>query len=159
MSKPIRNMVAFIAILLLGILAGAYSFNFPENIEGAARSAIAALSIIFGLSTAISSLLTSYSTDVSSYSNDPHLAARQKEKAEDDDGRTLSRQMVLYLVTISSIVLGIVFLVAVKDAPHSMITKVIASLFSGGVTVSLLSTMFLPSLLASLIRRNAYFER
>lgn len=152
-------MLTFGAIALLGGCAGLYAFLSPENIEGASRSAISALSIIFGLSTAVSAMLTSHSNIMASSSNDPHLAAKQKEQALKDDTRTLSRQRALHLVTLSSIILGVVYLVALKDSPCALATRILAFMFAGGATVSLLSTMFLPNLLASLVRRNAYLQR
>lgn len=152
-------MLAFGAILIFGVCTGAYAFQFPENIESASRSAIAALSIIFGLSTAVSSLLASHLSAEFSSSNDPDLAAQQKEQARKDDNRTLSRQKALHLTALASIILGIAYLVAVKDSPSALVTKLLAFLFASGAMVSLLSTMFLPSLLTSLVRRNAYLQR
>lgn len=158
-GSPIFRMINFVIILLLGVCAGTYAFYSPENIEGASRSAISALSIIFGLSTAVSSLLTSNKTEDVSSSNDPHLAKLQNEQAQRDDDRTLSRQKALHLITIASIILGIVYLVAVADSPCGIATKLLAFSFAFGATISLLSTMFLPSLLTLLVRRNAFLKK
>lgn len=151
-------MLSFGAILLLGCCVGVYAFFSPANLESASSSAIAALSIIFGLSTAVSALLTSHTGEVSSSSNDPHLAAHQKDQIAKDDDRTLFRQKILHLVTLASIILGLLYLVALKDSPNGLITKILALGFASSATVSLLSTMFLPSLLTSLIKRNAYLQ-
>lgn len=154
-----RPMLLFVGVITLGGCAGLYAYISPENIEGASRSAISALSIIFGLSTAVSSLLSSHTVSKGSSSNDPHLAAQQKAKALKDDDRTLFRQKMLHLLTLGSIILGIVYLVAIKDSPCALTTRILAFAFASGATISLLSTMFLPNLLTSLIKRNAYFQR
>lgn len=158
-ESQIRPILLFGVIIALGLLAGGYAYSFPENIEGASRSAISALSIIFGLSTAVSSLLSSHNTLKGASSNDPHLAAQQRAKALKDDNKTLFRQKLLHLLTLGSIIIGIVYLVALEDSQCSVITKLIAFVFACGATISLLSTLFLPSLLTSLIKRNAYLQR
>lgn len=158
-KSPIWPVLLFGVIIAFGVFAGIYAYSFPENIEGASRSAISALSIIFGLSTAVSSLLSSHNALKGSSSNDPHLAAQQRAKALKDDNKTLFRQKLLHVFTLGSIIIGIVYLVAVKDSQCSVITRIIAFAFASGATISLLSTLFLPSLLTSLIKRNAYFQR
>lgn len=160
MSSPtVIRMLIFCAIILLSICAGIYAFLSPQNIEEASRSAISAMSIIFGLSTAVSSMLTSHSSDLSSYSNDPHLAATQKKHAIKDDNMTRARQRALHLAALSSIIMGIAYLVAVKDSPCAFITRILAFMFSIATTISLFSTMLLPDLLMSLVKRNAYLQR
>lgn len=157
--SPTHSMLLFGAIIALSGCAGLYAYFSPENIEGASRSAISALSIIFGLSTAVSSLLSSHTGLKGSSSNDPHLATQQKARALKDDDRTLVRQKRLHLLTLGSIILGIVYLVAISDSPCALTTRILAFAFASGATISLLSTMFLPSLLTSLIKRNAYLQR
>lgn len=157
-ETPLFRMIIFTGILLLGVCAGTYAFLSPENIQGASRSAISALSIIFGLSTAVSSMLMSSRNYAASTSKDPHLAKSQDEQAQRDDNRTLTRQKALHLITIATIILGIIYLVAVEAAPCGTATRVFAFLFSCGAIVCLLSTMFLPSLLTLLIRRNAFLK-
>lgn len=152
-------MLVFGVIFTLGGCAGLYAYLSPANIEGASRSAISALCIIFGLSTAVSSLLSSHTALKGSSSNDPHLAVQQKSRALKDDDRSLFRQKMLHLLTLGSIILGIVYHVAIMDSPSALATRILASAFASGATISLLSTMFLPSLLTSLIKRNAYFQR
>lgn len=152
-------MILFIAVFTLGGCAGLYAYFAPENIEAASRSTISALSIIFGLSTAVSSLLSSHTVLKGSSSNDPHLAAQQKIKALKDDDRTLVRQKWLHLLTLGSIIFGIVYLVAIKDSPCALATRVVAFAFASGASISLLSTLLLPSLLTSLIKRNTYLQR
>lgn len=158
-KSPLRSMLWFGAIIVLACCTGFYAYFSPRNIENASSSAIAALSIIFGLSTAVSSLLSSQLGLMGKFSNDPHLAERQKEKLLKDDSRTLFRQKMLHILTLVSVISGILYLVAIKDSPCSLITRGLAFTFASSATVSLLSTLFLPNLLTSLIARNAYLTR
>lgn len=148
----------FFLILVCSISAGFYAYNSPDNIEGAVRTTVSALSIIFALSTVVSSMLLAYAKTPQTSSNDPNLAELQRAKAIQDDGRTLSRQKALYVISIISIILGIVFLVAFKDSPCGGFTRCVAFAFATCATLSLLCTIFLPSLIADLFRRNLYLD-
>lgn len=149
----------FVVIILLSCSAGVYAFFLPQNIENASGSAIAALSIIFGLSTAVLTLLAPKMVEPAGLSNDPHQAAKQKDIICQDDDRTLLRQKTLHQITLVSVLLGLIYLVAIEDSPCSLITKTIAFSFSFSATFSLLSTLFLPNLLSSLVERNSHIHR
>lgn len=160
MSRPtlIRFLLCCI-IVLLGLSAGTYAYSFPQSIKDASRPAITALSIIFGLSTAISSVVGATLSDKHTSSNDPALAASQRIKARTDDNRTLSRLTILYQITLLTIITGIIYLVASDDSNCSQSTRILAFLFAAGMTVSLFSALFLPGLLTSTIKRNKYLQR
>ena len=159
MNIPILASISkFGVIFCLSCSAGLYAFFSPQNIEGASSSAIAALSIIFGLSTAVLTLLKPQEDKTTGLSNDPFQRAKQIEIIQRDDARTLSRQKTLHQITLASVIFGLIYLVALKDSPNSLITKTIAFSFSFSATFSLLSTMFLPNLLASLVERNSHIQ-
>lgn len=152
------NIFAFISILLCAGGVGLYGFWSPSSFENAARTAVSSLSIIFGLTAAMSSLLHVNQKKPESLSNDPASAERLGDQLDFDDNRTLLRQSALHIIALLTILLGLAYLVMLKEAPSSMVTKIVAAAFGFGTTLSLLSALFLPRLLAVLIKRNAHFQ-
>ena len=152
------NIIAFILILICASLAALYGFRSPASFENAARTAVSSLSIIFGLTAAMSSLLHVNNKRPGNLSNDPKVAERIGAQLVHDDNRSLLRQGALHITALLSIILGLVYLVALKDAPNSVVTKSITAAFVFGTTVSLLSTLFLPKLLTTLVKRNAHIH-
>ena len=152
------NILAVSVILLCAGGVGWYGFVSPNSFEDAARTAVSSLSIIFGLTAAMSSLLHVRQKNAGSLSNDPATAERLGDQLDFDDNRTILRQSILHVAALLTILLGLAYLVVLKDAPHSLVTKVIAAAFGFGTTLSLMSALFLPRLLAVLIKRNAYFQ-
>ena len=158
-KSPIVRMLTFCAIVGLGLLTGRYAFTAPQNIENASEATITALSIIFGVSSAISSVLTAAAFNSSKISHDPHLSETQKKRLERDDDRTLARQTILNVTAFASIVLGIAYLVSFKADPISLVTKSLAGTFSFGATISLLFALYLPILHRAALRRSIYISR
>lgn len=159
MSRQAGSNAAFVLLILIAASGAAtYGFRSPTSFEAAARTAISSLSIIFGLSAAISSLIQSNASSSGAISNDPVVARRVTDKMVSDDHRTLRRQRLLHYATLISVILGLVYLVAIKDAPCATITRWITAAFVFGTSISLLSTLVLPNLLISLVKRNAHIQ-
>ncbi|MEP3784134.1 hypothetical protein [Ascidiaceihabitans sp.] len=159
MSRQAGFNAAFVLLILIAACGAAtYGFRSPASFESAARTAISSLSIIFGLSAAISSLIQSNGSASGQVSNDPVVAKKISGKLVADDNRTLVRQRALHFSTLISVILGLVYLVAVKDAPCAIVTRWITAAFVFGTSVSLLSTLVLPNLLISLVKRNAHLQ-
>lgn len=150
------NALLFLIIGAVALAAAYYGYLSPGSFETAARTAVSSLSIIFGLSAAISSLVHINGNASLRVSSDPATSARIDEKLTSDDDRTLCRLRLLHLVTLVSIMFGLVYLVAVNDAPCAIFTKLITGAFVFGTSVALMSTLFLPSLLIAMVKRNAY---
>lgn len=152
------NVVAFSLILAGAAFAACYGFKSPSSYKDAAGVAVSALSIIFGLTAAISSLLHLKLHSPSSLSNDPENAKKIGKQLGFDDDRTLLRQGALHVTALISIMTGLAYLVAIKEAPCALFTRIVAASFAFGTTISLLSSLFLPRLFAALIKRNAYIQ-
>ena len=152
------NAVCFLSITGIGFGAGAYGYSSPCSFQTSAQTAVSSLSIIFGLSVAISSLLHINAGAAGRTSNDPATSASIDHKLASDDDRTLRRLMFLHVITLCSILLGLVYLVAIHDAPSAIITKAVTSAFVFCTAFTLLSTLFLPSLLVQMVKRNTYIK-
>lgn len=152
------NVVAFSLMLVGAAFAAWYGFQSPSSYKDAAGVAVSSLSIIFGLTAAISSLLHVKLQSPSSLSNDPENAKKMGEHLSFDDDRTLLRQGALHVTALVSIMTGLAYLVAIKEAPCALFTRIVTAGFAFGTTISLLSTLFLPRLFAALIKRNTYTQ-
>lgn len=159
MNKGVGLNFALSAIIVVTAGAAAvFAFQMPAKIEPATNAMITSLSIIFGLSVAITSMAIPASTASKKLSNDPIVAKRQADKRQNDDKRTLTRQKLLTWAALAAVLLGIMFLVAFETSPCATITRLIAAAFTSTAACALLFTLFLPNLLTSLVRRNAYLQ-
>lgn len=152
------NMGLSLAFVGLSLWVAVFACNNPGIIAPASNAAISALSIIFGLSIAVSALPVHRGDLASRLSNDPAMGKNLARKVENDNVRTLFRQKQLTWLALMSIVSGLVYLVIFKHNPDGGITKIIAAAFSGLTSATLLFTLFLPGLLSTLGIRNAYID-
>lgn len=151
-----RNLFFFTGVVVCVAVAAIFAYFHPSHIETAGRAAISSLSIIFGLSTAVTSLLAVPVENPADLHNDPHLAKQIQAKIERDNRRTLNRQNAINTLAILSIVFGLVYLTANSYDGCSTATRFTAALFAASSTLCLLSALMLPHLLKTLFQRNTY---
>jgi hypothetical protein len=148
------NLGRFVAVLACSMAAAVYGLFNPDAVMPAATNAIAALSIIFGLSAAVSSLLIAGQVSPRQISNDPTVAKRVSDRLKRHDHRTIDRLKYMQTGALVAVVLGIAYQVAATDARSPSVTSVLAAGFAFAATFSLLFATALPSLFSHLQKRN-----
>lgn len=153
------NLFLTLMIGAAALGAAVYAFNYPTVIEPAANAAIASLSIVFGLSTAISSLASMNPSELSYLSRDQSVKGMQIATIIRDNQRTISRQKALNWSALTSVCLGLVYLVSVYVCVECLLAKIVAAAFTGLSFATLLFAFFLPALLSALIKRNSNWDK
>lgn len=158
-AGALKNATTSFLFVALAVFAGVFAYSSPGAVEAAASPAISALSVIFGLSIAISTLALSSQGSAAPLTNDPLITRQMQEKISGDNNRTLTRQKSLTWTALAALMLGLVFLASFEKAPYSTPTRLIAALFTTSSSAALLFTLHLPNLLSLLALRNGHLSR
>ncbi len=153
-----KNLLTVITAVLLSLSTGSFAYFNPTAIEPAASPAISALSVIFGLSIAVSSIALASHNLQPPLGNDPSTNNTKRDRQKADDQRTLTRQKYLTWLALLALILGLIFLVAFKKAPCAILTRIIAATFSFMTSTALMFSLRLPGLLSSIALRNRNFS-
>lgn len=152
------NTLFFAVVATLACASAVYAYFHPDHIAVASQTAISALSIIFGLSTAITSILVTPNQTAAGLPSDPDLAKRILSRVAHDNDKTLKRQTYLNSAAIVAVIVGLIYLVAHSAQCTGQVTRLAAALFAFMSTVCLSYALLLPRLLKSLFQRNSYLS-
>ena len=117
------------------------------------------MSIIFGLSAAVSSLLIAGQLQPKQISNDPHVAQRLSERSNKDDLTTLSRLKYLQSLTLLSVLVGLFYQVTLQDGRAELLCSISAAAFAWSAVFCLLYSLALPALFGRMQARNSVLKR
>lgn len=160
MKPSVRaNLLYAILVATLSAGAGLFAFNNHCSLEPAARSAISALSIIFGLSTAVSTLLSAREGRPEGSFGDPSVEKSVKRDFETGQRQARHRQAWLNVAALLSIIAGLIYLVLLDSHQATPAPQAAAVIFAVLSSATLLFTLRMPGLMLRIAERNEFFER
>lgn len=152
------NVLIVVFVLAVAIGASLFAFYSPKSILAAAATIVTSLSVIFGLSLALITLVSG-NVDVSEQST-PKREERYaiKKDIERDNRRTISRQKQAIVVLLSSVVLGISLITVSDFAPDEYLQRIVATAFAFSSTLSFAIAFVLPFSISVNAQRDQYFR-
>lgn len=141
------NLIYAVLISVLATGAGFFAFQNPHSLESASRSSISALSIIFGLSTAVSTLLSAREGRPDSTYGDPSLEKSIKRSFVQGQRQARQRQSWLNTAALLSIISGLIYQVVLSSHTQLIVLQVIATVFAALTSATLLFTLRMPGLM------------
>jgi len=158
MCRTHKNMALFVIYVAVSLVGATIGLLHPKAILAATDTAIASLSILSGLSLAVSSLAGGVGRLGRNQPNDPVLEENLSAKVAQDNSNISLRQSYLIKTFLAAILLGLSFKVSYEMSSDSNTTIWLSALFSFCATFSLLAAFHLPRLLSALHHRNRHFD-
>ena len=155
----IKNVILVALIAAASLWGMCQGYLNPLTSKRIASEVIASLSIIFGLSAAVTAIVGAKGVTTSGVTNDPALQDAVRARVERDNERVLWRLKWLHYLTLVTIILGIFFLAIYDEATVTSLPKLVSSVFVFCTIVALLFSLLLPKLLMDLVRRNSFLRK